>query len=55
MSRRMMASFVNAEIHNELIHDESIAFATDSKFPESDHAPMVAEFDESSFGMWAGG
>ncbi len=55
VSRRMMASFVNAEIHNELIHDESIAFATDSKFPESDHAPMVAEFDESSFGMWAGG
>jgi endonuclease/exonuclease/phosphatase family metal-dependent hydrolase len=45
VSRPMMASFMVAEIHNELIHDESIAFAFDVKFPESDHAPMVAEFD----------
>ena len=48
VSRRMMASFISAEIHNEMIHDESIAFATDNKFPESDHAPMVAEFDSAA-------
>lgn len=48
VSRRMMASFTHAEIHNEMIHDESIAFASDAKYPESDHAPMVAEFDEDA-------
>lgn len=48
VSRRMMASLVGAEIHNEMIHDESVAFASDNKFPESDHAPMVAEFDETA-------
>lgn len=46
VSRRMMASFLASEIHNEMIHDESVAFASDMKFPESDHAPVVAEFDE---------
>lgn len=51
VSRRLMASFVGAEIHNEMIHDESIAFATDKKFPESDHAPMVAEFDAGANSM----
>lgn len=45
VSRPMMSTFKDAEIHNEMIHDESIAFAFDAKFPESDHAPMVAEFD----------
>ena len=29
---------------NELLHDESIANANDVKFPESDHAPVIAEF-----------
>ncbi|MEM9748885.1 MAG: endonuclease, partial [Actinomycetota bacterium] len=33
------------EIHNEILHDESLAFAGDAKFPESDHAPVVAEFE----------
>ncbi|MFK7893889.1 MAG: endonuclease/exonuclease/phosphatase family protein [Granulosicoccus sp.] len=51
VSRRMMTSFISAEIHNDMIHDESIAFATDNKFPESDHAPMVAEFDASANAM----
>lgn len=51
VSRRMMASFRHAEIHNEMIHDESVAFATDDKYPESDHAPVVAEFDEAAMGM----
>ena len=38
------------EIHNEALHDESIAFASDVKYPESDHAPFVAAFrDVSNF------
>jgi hypothetical protein len=28
-----------------LLHDESAAFADDRKFPESDHAPVVATFE----------
>ena len=32
------------KIFNELLHDESIAFATDDKFPESDHAPVNVYF-----------
>lgn len=44
-SRPLLAHYRGAEIHNELLHDESIAFATDKKFPESDHAPVVATFD----------
>lgn len=43
-SRSLLAFYRNTEIHNELLHDESAAFATDDKFPESDHAPVVAEF-----------
>jgi endonuclease/exonuclease/phosphatase family metal-dependent hydrolase len=45
VSRRMLAHYRGTEIHNELVHDESIAFAVDTKFPESDHAPVVAEFE----------
>ncbi|RMF33809.1 MAG: endonuclease [Alphaproteobacteria bacterium] len=45
VSRRMLAAFRHTEIHNEILPDESVAFATDLKFPESDHAPVVAEFD----------
>lgn len=33
------------EIFNELLPDESIAFATDIKYPESDHAPVIAAFE----------
>lgn len=44
VSRGLLAYYKGTEIHNELLHDESIAFATDVKFPESDHAPVVAEF-----------
>lgn len=43
-SRALLALYRGAEVHNELLHDESVAFATDDKFPESDHAPVVAEF-----------
>ncbi|WP_417310711.1 endonuclease/exonuclease/phosphatase family protein [Devosia sp.] len=49
VSRRLMASFRGAEIHNEMVHDESVAFATDDKYPESDHAPMVGAFDEAAY------
>lgn len=43
-SRNFLRYYVSTEIHNEQLHDESIAFATDLKFPESDHAPVVANF-----------
>ena len=45
VSRSLMAFYRGAEIHNEALPDESGAFRTDVKFPESDHAPVVAEFD----------
>ena len=44
VSRPLLAFYKGTEIHNELLHDESVAFAGDVKFPESDHAPVVAEF-----------
>lgn len=44
-SRALLAHYRGTEIHNELLHDESVAFAGDTKFPESDHAPVVAEFE----------
>lgn len=43
-SRELLALYRGAEVHNELLHDESVAFAGDVRFPESDHAPVVAEF-----------
>jgi endonuclease/exonuclease/phosphatase family metal-dependent hydrolase len=43
-SRGLLAFFDHAEVHNEILPDESGAFHTDVKFPESDHAPVVAEF-----------
>ncbi len=44
MSQALLAHYQSTEIHNEMLHDESIAFATDKKYPESDHAPFVAQF-----------
>lgn len=44
-SRSLIRYFRHAEIHNEALPDESGAFRQDTKFPESDHAPVVAEFD----------
>ncbi len=44
VSRNMLEFYKGAEIHNEMLHDESIAYASDRKYPESDHAPIVAEF-----------
>lgn len=47
ISRSLMSYYRSAEIHNEILHDESIAFATDKLYPESDHAPLIAEFEIS--------
>ena len=44
VSQNMLAAYVTTQIHNELVRDESVAFAFDKKFPASDHAPIVAEF-----------
>jgi endonuclease/exonuclease/phosphatase family metal-dependent hydrolase len=44
VSRPLLSYYRGTEIHNELLHDETIAFARDTQFPESDHAPVVAEF-----------
>jgi endonuclease/exonuclease/phosphatase family metal-dependent hydrolase len=45
VSRPLLMFFRHAEIHNEALPDESGAFRQDIKFPESDHAPVIAEFD----------
>ncbi|HYE72427.1 MAG TPA: endonuclease/exonuclease/phosphatase family protein [Blastocatellia bacterium] len=44
-SRGLLAHYDHTEIHNELLHDESVAFAVDTLYPESDHAPVIAEFN----------
>jgi predicted extracellular nuclease len=43
-SRPLLAYWQGTAAHNEVLHDESVAFALDTTFPESDHAPIVAEF-----------
>jgi Predicted extracellular nuclease len=43
--KNLLAYYRGSEVHNELLHDETIAFATEGKFPESDHAPVIAEFE----------
>lgn len=45
VSRPLLTYYEHTEIHNEILHDESIAFAMDTKYPESDHAPVIAEFN----------
>ena len=44
VTRNLLAHYRGSEIHNEVLHDESQSFATDIKYPESDHAPVVATF-----------
>ena len=44
-SRPLIRYFLGAEIHNEVLPDESGSFRDDTKFPESDHAPVVAVFN----------
>src|SRR5262245_37323093 len=43
-SRPLLQFWQSSAAHNEILHDESVAFALDTLFPESDHAPVVAEF-----------
>lgn len=44
VSQNMLGGYVTTQIHNELVRDESVAFAFDKKHPAPDHAPIVAEF-----------
>ena len=44
VSRSLLAFWQSSDAHNEILHDESVAMAFDTTFPESDHAPVVAEF-----------
>jgi len=44
-SRELMAWFRGADIHNEMLHDESVAYASEKIFPESDHAPLLGFFE----------
>jgi exonuclease III len=44
VSRPLLAFYRDTAIHNENLPDESGAFRTDANFPESDHAPVVADF-----------
>ncbi|MEO0999527.1 MAG: endonuclease/exonuclease/phosphatase family protein [Pseudomonadota bacterium] len=43
-SRSLLGAYRGTEIHNEIVRDESISFGFDTKFPASDHAPVIAEF-----------
>lgn len=44
VSRAMLCYHRDTRVLNETLNDESIAFATDDKYPDSDHAAVVAEF-----------
>ncbi len=44
VSRPLLGLFRAIEVHNELLADELVAFATERKDPESFHAPVVATF-----------
>ncbi len=44
VSQALLPHFAGAEIHNEALHDESLPFYFERKFPESDHAAFVTEF-----------
>ncbi|PWJ43233.1 endonuclease/exonuclease/phosphatase family protein [Sediminitomix flava] len=44
ISQSLVPYFQSASIFNENLHDESLPFASDQKFPESDHAAFVSTF-----------
>ena len=44
ISQFLLPYWRHSEILNENLHDESVAFASDEKYPESDHAPYVSTF-----------
>jgi hypothetical protein len=41
----MYQLFVKADIFNENLHDESLPFTSDIKYPESDHVPFLTTFN----------
>jgi exonuclease III len=45
VSRSLLARCRGSEIHNELLHHESIAFGTNVGLPELDHAPVTAALE----------
>ncbi|GJL63833.1 MAG: endonuclease [Nitrospirales bacterium] len=47
ISQSLVPFFMRAMIYNENLHDESLPFRFDTKYPESDHAPFVSEFAEA--------
>jgi endonuclease/exonuclease/phosphatase family metal-dependent hydrolase len=44
-SRSLFAHFVDAEIHNEMLDDELVAYGRIDRPPDSLHAPVMARFD----------
>lgn len=48
VSRSLLARFRNAEIHNELLTDELVAFFAGRRDADSYHAPVAAAFDMES-------
>ncbi len=48
VSQSLLPHIHAARINNENLHDESLPFAFDTKYPESDHAAFVAEFRDMS-------
>lgn len=44
VSQALYPYWVDTSILNETLHDESLPFATEEKFPESDHAPVADRF-----------
>ncbi len=45
VSQAFYPYWVETAIFNEVLPDESLRFADDEKFPEADHAPVVARFE----------
>lgn len=44
ISQSLISHFRSSQIFNETLHDESLPFSFDTKYPESDHAAFVSEF-----------
>ena len=44
ISQSLLPYLDRADIFNENLHDESLPFMSDAKYPESDHAPFIAHF-----------
>lgn len=44
VSQALYPHWVETSVFNEVLPDESLRYADDKKFPESDHAPVIAHF-----------